>query len=120
MKNKLIIFVIFSFAILFFVSKTTNAFMLDQGFGGKVLQSPIPLTTCPSIIGGALMIRPSGLSPTGPYDISASQTQKNVRVGSWILGMYNPIMRTTCTTETTGSPVPLPVFPISKYNVNSF
>lgn len=106
MKNKLIIFVIFSFAILFFVSKTTNAFMLDQGFGGKVLQSPIPLTTCPSIIGGALMIRPSGLSPTGPYDISTSQTQKKRtrrKLDTWNVqpynenNMYNRNHRVTCT-----------------------
>ncbi len=115
---KIFIGLFISISFFFVGIKSTEAFFI-QSSGGRVLTAPTLSTVCPSVVGGAVTIKSSGVSPTGPYDISTSTNQKNLVIGSWILGTYSPIMTTVCTVTTPAGPVPLPTFPIIKYGTGS-
>lgn len=109
---------LFLFGILIFTAFTftkTEAFLM-KGFAGKVEQAPSSAAACASVVGGPVMIRPIVSSmPHGPYDVAPSSSTKSIRVGSWILGLYSPLMMPSCITP---EGTPYSAYPATRYGTS--
>ena len=76
-------------------------------FGGQVLSIKIPPIVCAAQY-GPLLIRPVVPAPSMPYFVR--KTQRDVRIGGWILGWYDPVPDVGTCKTTTPPPTPVPAF----------
>lgn len=118
MKRIIACGVFLAMALLFVVPRPAHAQL--RGFGGTVLTSYIPGTSCAGE--GPIFIIPKGTYPAGPYAVyplTLRYANYVVKPGSTILGLYFPIpLPGICYTAV--PPFTYPVFPIFSFGVSLY
>jgi hypothetical protein len=130
--HKKLFLLFFSIMILGTIAHVASAVSLDDAissmssivykpFGGRVLMTSMPLTTCLGGI-GPITIQPVGQSKSGSYLArhGSNKTSGQAQTNQWILGNAQSNSQPECTQGVKPYEKPYSVIPITLYGASGF